>query len=154
MSSPTAAGIVENRLTRERFDSEAECLESLLMNNQSLLESLYPALGDSGDAGKSIFSQLGVNQVMSSADVGVVRLPLKEVSLLCQIGIDVSPESPLFVLVQGRRKDDVVSTFLVSISHTAVAHSARALCLEVKEITEELFAGVKNADVKDVQYCS
>jgi len=154
MSSPTAAGVVENRLTRERFDSEAECLESLLMNNQSLLESLYPALGDSGDASKSIFSQLGINQVMSSADVGVVRLPLKEVSLLCQIGIDVSPESPLFVLVQGRRKDDVVSTFLVSISHTAVAHSARALCLEVKEITEELFAGVKNADVKDVQYCS
>jgi hypothetical protein len=134
MSTPTAAGAVENRLTRERFESEEECLESLLMNNQSLLESLYPALGDNRDASKSIFSHLGVNQVMGSADVGVVRLPLKEVSLLCQIGKDVSPESPLLVLVQGRRKDDVISTFLVSISHTGAAHSAGALCLEVKEV--------------------
>jgi hypothetical protein len=91
---------------------------------------------------------------MSSADIGVVRLPLKEVSLLCQIGKDVSPESPLFVLVQGRRKDDVISTFLVSVLHTGAAHSAGALCLEVKEISEELFAGVKNTDIKDVQYCS
>jgi hypothetical protein len=154
MSTPTAAGVVENRLTRERFDNEEECLESLLMNNQSLLESLYPALGNNRDTSKSIFSHLGVNQVMSSADIGVVRLPLKEVSLLCQIGKDISPESPLFVLVQGRRKDDVTSTFLVSVSHTGAAHSARALCLEVKEISGELFAGVKNTDIKDVQYCS
>ena len=90
---------------------------------------------------------------MSAADVGVARLPLKEVSLLCQIGSDVSPESPLFVLVQGHRKDDTMSTFLVSVSHSGVAHSRRALSLEVKEIENELFAGVKNVDIKDVQYC-
>jgi hypothetical protein len=50
MGPPSLAGVVENRLTRERFNNEAECLESLLLNNQSLLESLYPALGDHKDA--------------------------------------------------------------------------------------------------------
>lgn len=93
MTAPSLAGVVENRLTRERYDSEAECLESLFLNTQSLLESLYPALGDHKD------TQQGMNELMSSADVGVVRLPLKQVSVLCQIGADVSPGSPLFVLV-------------------------------------------------------
>ena len=76
---------------------------------------------------------------MSTADVGVARLPLKEVSVLCQIGTDVSPESPMFVLVQGRRKNDTISTFIVSVSHSGAAHSRRALSLEVKEIKNELF---------------
>jgi hypothetical protein len=36
---------LENRLTRELFDGEEECFESLFANNQQLLESFYPALG-------------------------------------------------------------------------------------------------------------
>jgi len=49
MGPPSLAGVVENRLTRERFNNEADCLQSLLLNNQSLLESFYPALGDHQD---------------------------------------------------------------------------------------------------------
>lgn len=80
-SGPGACGEgFENRLTKETFDTRKECLESLFANNQQLLESLYPALGGHRDSAHS------ENQVMGSEDVGVVRLPLKEVTLLCQVG--------------------------------------------------------------------
>ena len=97
MSSVSGSSRVENRLTKEVFDSEADGLNSLFQNQQSLLESLYPALGGHKDLDH------GVNPILRSADVGVVRLPLKEVSTLCQIGSDVAPEQPLFVLVRGLR---------------------------------------------------
>ena len=50
MSSSSISGMIENRLTKELFDSEVDCLDSLFMNNQSLIESLYPALGDHRDS--------------------------------------------------------------------------------------------------------
>ena len=92
-SAGSISGTVENRLTKELFPTEAECLDGLLANNQMLLESLYPALGGHGVASRRVSS------VLRSTDVGVVRLPLKKVSVLCQIGEDVSPGQPLFVLV-------------------------------------------------------
>ena len=110
MDRSSISGMIENRLTKELFDSEMDCLNSLFTNNQSLLESLYPALGDHRDSNREI------NAILRSADVGVVRLPLKEVSTLCQIGSDLSPEQPLFVLVQGQKADDEMSTYLISIS--------------------------------------
>jgi hypothetical protein len=112
MSSSSISGMIENRLTKELFDSEVDCLDSLFMNNQSLIESLYPALGDHRDSNHEI------NAIMRTADVGVVRLPLKEVSTLCQIGSDLSPEQPLFVLVQGQKTDDELSTYLISVSQS------------------------------------
>ena len=45
MSSPPLASRVENRLTQETFPNETACLQSIFDNNQLLLESLYPALG-------------------------------------------------------------------------------------------------------------
>jgi len=148
MSCGSASGRVENRLTREVFGSEADGLNSLFKNNQSLLESLYPALGTHQDLDH------GINPILRSADVGVVRLPLKEVSTLCQIGSDLSPEQPLFVLVRGLKADDGISTYLITVSQPDPAQDQGALQLDVKEISEELFEGVNNADVRKVLYCS
>jgi hypothetical protein len=67
----------ENRLTKEIFETREECLESLFANNQQLLESLYPALGGYRDPAYA------ENPVMGCEDVGVVRLPLREINLFC-----------------------------------------------------------------------
>jgi len=85
INAPSRSGAVENRLTKERFASEAACLDTLLANNQLLLESLHPAIGGQP------YSSRSFNQVLGSVQIGVVRLPLKEVSLVCQMGNDVSP---------------------------------------------------------------
>lgn len=45
MGSAPMSSRVENRLTQETFPDEASCLKSLFDNNQLLIESLYPALG-------------------------------------------------------------------------------------------------------------
>jgi hypothetical protein len=49
-SIPNANDVVfENKLTKETFETREECLESLFINNQQLLESMYPALGGHRD---------------------------------------------------------------------------------------------------------
>ena len=148
VSAPTLAGTVENRLTKERFASEAACLDALLANNQLLLESLYPALGGQHDASRSF------NSVMGSADVGVVRLPLKEVAVVCQLGADVSPEKPLQVLVMGRKADSSTAAYIVTMKHAATFAGRATLQLGVKELESELFGKVQNSEVRDVQFCS
>jgi hypothetical protein len=92
MSLGAVPGPVENRLTKEHYATEAACLDSLLANNQMLLESLYPAVGPD-------WADSGANSVLRGTDVGVIRLPLEEVSVLCQIGEDVAAGMPLLVLV-------------------------------------------------------
>jgi hypothetical protein len=138
--------MIENRLTKELFATEADCLRSLFTNNQTLLESLYPALGHR-DANR------GVNPILRSADVGVVRLPLKEVSNLCQIGSDLSVENPLSLLVQGQKVDAACATYLITVSLSAQEAEQGAVQLDVKELSEELFEGVSNLDIKEVLYC-
>ena len=76
MGQGSAPGKFENRITKEQYESEAACLESLLANNQMLLESLYPAVGPEGGSDAA-------NSVLRGSDVGVVRLPLEGVSVLC-----------------------------------------------------------------------
>lgn len=102
-------GLIENRLTKELFDSEAECLESLYTNHQELLESLYPALGGHQDA------DLVRNHILQSHDVGVARLPLKDVTWICQLGEDLTPTSSLTVLVQGHKADGSLACFVVAV---------------------------------------
>ncbi len=63
----------ENRLTKEVFESEELCIQSLFENHKDLLESFYPALGQHED-----FS-LKSNKFLQSQDIGTVRLPLVEV---------------------------------------------------------------------------
>ena len=77
MTAPSLAGLVENRLTGETFSDRASCLRSLLANNQLLLESLYPALGGNHAASNA------PGGLLRSSDVGVVRLPLQQVTVAC-----------------------------------------------------------------------
>lgn len=147
ISAPTLAGAVENRLTNERFANEAACLDGLLANNQLLLESLFPALGGQNDASRSF------NKFMSSAEVGVVRLPLKEVSVVCQLGTDVSPEKPLHVLVMGRKEDSSTAAYLVTMKHATTCAGRATLQLAVKELPSELFGKTQNSEIRGVQLC-
>lgn len=148
ISSSSISSMVENRVTKELFDSEAECLNSLLTNNQPLLESFYPALGSLDQSNHQ------VNQVMRCIDVGVVRLPLKEVLVASQVGDDVSPGKPLFFLVQGHKKNDELATYIVCVSHSSGVFDQGSLQLEAREVSAEIFSSVKNSDIKDVKYCS
>jgi hypothetical protein len=110
MKISAKTGQVENRLTRELFDCEADCLESLQTNHQELLESLYPAMGGHQD------SSLEYNQILQSHDVGVARLPLKDVTWLCQLGDDLTSGKPLVVLVQGHKADGDLACYIVAIT--------------------------------------
>jgi hypothetical protein len=56
------------------------------------------------------------NDIMRIFDLGVVRLPLKEISIFSQIGTNLTEKEPLVVLVQGKRNDGNLSTFLITIS--------------------------------------
>jgi hypothetical protein len=62
------------------YNKDEPDLESLFANNKQLIESFYPALGDYRDPN---YKQ---NAIMESTDVGVVRLPLKEVKGVTQVG--------------------------------------------------------------------
>jgi len=148
MSAPNHAGAVESRLTKERFASETACLDSLMTNNQLLLESLHPALGDQHDASHSL------NKVLGSAEMGVVRLPLKEVAVVCQMGTDVSPGKPLQVLVIGQREDSTTAVYMVSLEHAATATGPAEVQLGVTQLQSELFQKVPNSEIKAVRFCS
>ena len=82
----------------------------MLVNHQELLESLYPALGGHQD------QTLKSNHVLRSSDIGVARLPLKEVTSICQLGDDLIPSKPLVVLIQGHKSDGKLTCFSVSVS--------------------------------------
>jgi hypothetical protein len=69
----SSKSMYENRLTKEVFESEELCIQSLFENHKDLLESFYPALGQHED-----FS-LKSNKFLQSQDIGTVRLPLVEV---------------------------------------------------------------------------
>ena len=56
------------------------------------------------------------NDIMRIFDLGVVRLPLKEISIFSQIGTNLTEDEPLVVYVQGKRNDGNLSTFLITIS--------------------------------------
>ena len=56
------------------------------------------------------------NDIMRIFDLGVVRLPLKEISIFSQIGTNLTEKEQLVVLVQGKRYDGNLSTFLITIS--------------------------------------
>lgn len=103
-------GQVENRLTRELFDCETDCIESVLANHQELLEALYPALGGHHD------QTLKSNHILQSSDIGVARLPLKEVTNVCQVGDDLTPSKPLVIFIQGHKLDGKQACFSISVS--------------------------------------
>jgi hypothetical protein len=148
MGSPTLASTVENRLTHETFPNETACLESLFANNQLLLESLYPALGErEGDRSSP-------NRILSSSEVGVIRLPIPEVTVICQLGDDVSPEKPLQLLLVGRRSDASTGAFLVTLAHAVSPAGRSTLRLGVKELRAEIFGAAPNSEVQDVQCCT
>jgi hypothetical protein len=147
MGAAALSGAVENRLTRERHASEAACLESLLENNRLLLESLYPALGGQGDSSRSF------NRLLGSAEVGVVRLPLAQVSVVCQLGTDVSAGAPLPVLVMGRRADASAAAYVLTLQHATTSSGRATLQLGVKELLGALFGQTPNSAVRDVQFC-
>lgn len=92
------------------------------------------------------------NDILRIFDLGVVRLPLKEISVFSQIGTNLTEDEPLVVLVQGKRNDGNLSTFLITISIDNTASSL--LSLDAKEITENFAAEIKNNDLKSVHYCS
>ena len=52
---------------------------------------------------------------MRSFDVGVARLPLKEVTAVVQIGDDLTVTKSVVILVQGIKTDDSRACFCISI---------------------------------------
>lgn len=141
-SAPVRAFV--NRLTGEGFADKNSCIQSLLINNQLLLESLFPALGGETE------SQASENPFLKSRDLAVVRLPLKSVTAVCQLGTDVAPGKPLSVLVLGPRPDGRQSAFLVALNPGATAGDRTSLPVSVKELPDDCFEGTEIGQVKQV----
>jgi hypothetical protein len=133
-------GTVVNRLTSEDFPDSQTCLKSLLTNNQALLESLYPALGGETE------SAARVNPFLRSKDLGVVRLPLKEVSAVCQLGTDVSANKALSILVIGQKQDSTSTltpaAYLLTLQHATTSAMRSALPVSVRELQSGVFEGM------------
>jgi hypothetical protein len=136
-----------NKLTGEVFEDKKSCLVSLLTNNQVLLESLQPALGSQGG------SSSPKSQLLRARDLGVVRLPLKEVRAVCQIGSDASPEVPVRAIIVGLRADSTAAAFLVSLRPTSSAKGRTIMQTAVKELEEGLLDGLATSDIMDLDYC-
>jgi hypothetical protein len=150
IGAPTRSGTVTSRLTGERFESEAACIDALLANNRVLLESVYPALGDSNGASRSS------NWVLASADVGVVRLPLSAVTLLVQLGSDASPGEPLHTLLVGKKADASTAAYLVTLEPAAPTEDPAdrtTLRLSATELEDGVFPGAAFAEILDVRLC-
>lgn len=146
-ATPGVAPSALSRLTKEEFASDKECLERLLCNNQQLVESLYPALADA-------YSFSATNSVLRSVEIGVVRLPLKEVSLVCQMGSDLSPTQPLHTLIFGRKADSTAVAFLITMKSATSAAGQTTIRPEVTELSDKLFEDLKIDEIQDVRFCS
>ena len=149
MSTTPLASRVENRLTQESFPNEAACLESLFSNNQALMESLYPTLGHQGARGRS------QNKILSSAEVGVVRLPLAKVRAVCQVGTNISSMTAVPVLVVGQKvqngeKSD--ACYLVTLSHGVSASGRASPKVSVKLLDSSVFGQVALSDIQAVYF--
>jgi hypothetical protein len=54
---------------------------------------------------------------MGCEDVGVVRLPLKEVTVLCQVGQTLTQDTSVHLYVQGTKSDATLATYLVTLAN-------------------------------------
>lgn len=141
-SAPPKAFV--NRLTGEIFENRNSCIQSLLVNNQVLLESLFPALGGETE------SRGSENPFLKTKDLAVVRLPLKSVTAVCQLGTDVGSGKPLSILVAGLRPDGRTSAFLLTLTHALTLSDRTSLPVSVKELPDDCFEGTEIADIRQV----
>lgn len=149
MSQAAGDPAVVNRLTGETHEDRTACLGSILNNNQALVESLHPALLWQGEHSSP---QRGL---LRAKDAGVVRLPLKDVSFVCQVGNDVSDSEPLSVFIAGKKQNGDPAVFAVTLALQATAPTSRAtLVVTAKELASDFFEGAPLGEVQAAWHCS
>jgi hypothetical protein len=87
---------------------------------------------------------------MGCEDVGVVRLPLKEVTALCQVGQTLTKDTSVHLFVQGTKRDATQATYLVTLANPK-GQGERVL--RTAEISGDFFEGAKSGDIKDLHFC-
>lgn len=67
--------------------------------------------------------------------MGVVRMPLSEVSVVCQLSNDISPEAPMHILVIGKKnQDDKDVCYLVTLTHALTSDGRSVPKISIKVV--------------------